>query len=181
MKKLLTVAGLVVAVAVGRAEEPKMPAPVKEHDWLKQLAGEWTVEAEAVMEPGKPPVKATGTESAKTLGGFWLVGELKSEFMGVPVNGVMTVGYDAAKKKYVGTWVCSAEGHLWHYEGTVDSAGKVLTLNTEGPDMTKPGRMAKMKDVVEVKSPDHLVLTSSYQGEDGKWVQFMTMTKKRKK
>jgi hypothetical protein len=181
MKNLLAVAGLVVAVAVGRAEEQKPPAPQKEHEWLKQLAGEWEVEAEMVMEPGKPPVKCTGTESARTLGGFWLVGEMKSDFMGIPVNGVMTVGYDPAKKKYVGTWVCSMDGHLWHYEGEVDSQRKVLTLNTEGPDMTRPGKTAKMRDVLEVKDRNHVVLTSSYQGEDGKWVQFMTMQKKRKK
>ncbi len=182
MKKLLLVVGLVAAVAVGRAgDPPKLPAPLKEHDWLKQLAGEWEVEAEAVMEPGKPPVRSTGTESARTLGGFWLVGELKSSFMGAPVTGVMTVGYDPAKKKYVGTWVCSVDGYLWHYEGAVDPAGKVLTLNTEGPDMTRPGKTCKMRDVLEVKGPDHVVLTSHMQTEDGKWVQFMTMNKKRKK
>jgi hypothetical protein len=181
MKKLFAVAGLVVAVAVGRAEDPMMPAPQKEHQWLKQLAGEWETEAEMVMEPGKPPLKCTGTETVRTLGGFWLVGEMKSNVMGIPVTGVMTVGYDNAKKKYVGTWVCSMEGHLWKYEGEVDSAGKVLTLNTEGPDMTKPGKMCKMKDVLEVKGPDHVVLTSHMLTEDGKWVQFMTMTKKRKK
>ena len=141
MKKLFAVVGLVAAVAVGRADDtPKLPAPLKEHDWLKQLAGEWVTEAEMVMEPGKPPMKSTGTETARTLGGFWLVGEHKSRVMGIPVTGVMTVGYDPAKKKYVGTWVCSMDGHLWNYEGAVDSAGKVLTLNTEGPDMTKPGK-----------------------------------------
>jgi Protein of unknown function (DUF1579) len=182
MKKLVAVVGLVAAVAVGRADEPpKPPAPLKEHDWLKQLAGEWETEAEMVMEPGKPTVKFTGTETARTLGGFWLVGEHKISPMGTPVTGVMTVGYDAAKKKYVGTWVCSVDGHLWHYEGTVDSAGKVLTLNTEGPDMTNPGKTCKMRDVLEVKDPDHVVLTSQMQTADGKWVQFMTMNKKRKK
>jgi hypothetical protein len=182
MKKLLTVVGLVAAVAVGRADDPlKMPAPLKEHDWLKQLVGEWEVESEMVMEPGKPPVKCAGTETARTLGGFWLVGELKGDFLGTPVTGVMTVGYDPAKKKYVGTWVCSMEGNLWQYEGTVDSAGKVLTLNTEGPDMSKPGKTCKMRDVLEVKGPDLVVITSHMQTEDGKWVQFGTMNKKRKK
>ena len=28
--------------------------PQKEHHWLQRLIGEWTYEAEAVMEPGKP-------------------------------------------------------------------------------------------------------------------------------
>jgi hypothetical protein len=96
------------------------------------------------------------------------------------MSGIMTIGYDPQTKKYVGTWVCSADGHLWKYEGTLDATGKVLTLNTEGPDMSAPGKTAKMKDVIEIKDKDHRVLTSSMQTQDGKWVQFMTMNVRRK-
>jgi hypothetical protein len=71
--------------------------------------------------------------------------------------------------------VCSVDGHFWKYEGTLDAAGKVLTLNTEGPDMSAPGKLAKMKDVIEIKDKDHRTLTSSMQSPNGKWVQFMTM------
>jgi hypothetical protein len=177
MTTFVTVAVLTLAAG----DPPAMPTPTKEHAWLNQLAGEWVCEAEAVMEPGKPPIKCKGTESVRSLGGFWTVGELKSEMMGVPMTGVMTLGYDAKLKKYVGTWVCSADGHLWKYEGTLDAAGKVLTLDTEGPDMTDPTRTAKMKDVIELKGPDQKVLTSHVQGPDGKWVRFMTLTAKRKK
>ena len=34
--------------------------PQKEHQWLQQLVGEWTYEAEATMEPGQPPSKFEG-------------------------------------------------------------------------------------------------------------------------
>ena len=177
----LAVAALVLAGGVRAADPPTPPAPTKEHGWLKQLEGEWVTEAEMVMGPGQPSVKCKGTESVRSLGGFWTVGEMKSDFMGTPMTGIMTLGYDPKAGKYVGTWVCSADGHCWKYEGTVDAAGKVLTLNTEGPDMTAPGKLAKMKDVIEIKDKDHKVLTSLMQGEDGKWVTFMTMTSRRKK
>jgi hypothetical protein len=179
-----TVAGLVMAAvlaggAMARAQEaPKMPAPQKEHVWLKQLEGEWQTESEMVVEPGKPSVKCKGTETVRSLGGFWSIAETKADFMGIPVTGVMTIGYDAQKKKYVGTWVCSMADLLFNYEGSVD--GQVLTLETEGPHPVT-GKLVKMKDVIEVKDKDHKVLTSSLQGEDGKWVQFMTMTSRRKK
>ena len=179
-----TVAGLVVAavlvggVAARAQDASKMPAPQKEHVWLKQLEGEWVSESEAVMEPGKPPIKCKGTETVRTLGGFWSMAEMSNDFMGTSVIGVMTIGYDAQKKKYVGTWVCSMADWLCKYEGSVE--GNVLTLETEGPHPAT-GKLIKMKDVIEIKDKDHKVLTSLMQGEDGKWVTFMTMTSRRKK
>jgi hypothetical protein len=92
----------------------------------------------------------------------------------------MALGYDPLAEKYVGSWVCSVDNHFWRYEGTLDAAGKVLTLNTEGPDISAPGKLAKMKDVIEIKDKDHRTLTSFMQGADGKWTQFMTMHVRRK-
>jgi hypothetical protein len=176
----LALVTLVLAGGTYAADPPKMPAPSKEHEWLKQLEGEWVIETEALMGPGQPAVKSKGTEVVRSLGGFWSVGEIKTEFGGAPFTGIMTLGYDPHAKKYVGTWVCSAEGHFWKYEGTLDAAGKVLTLNTEGPDMSAPGKLAKMKDVIEIKDKDHRTLTSFMQGTDGKWTQFMSMNVRRK-
>jgi hypothetical protein len=175
------VVAVVAAVLAGRGaaqDVPKPPAPQKEHAWLKQLEGEWDSEAVMVMGPGAPPVTSKGTETVRTLGGFWSVAEMRGECMGVPMTGVMTVGYDAQKKKYVGTWVCSMCDQLWRYEGTV--AGPVLTLETEGPSPTDPGKVVRMRDVIEVKGKDTKVLTSSMLGDDGKWVTFLTATSKRK-
>jgi hypothetical protein len=182
--KRIVVAGVVAVVLAGGAagqDVPKPPAPQKEHAWLRQFAGEWEAESEMVVEPGKSPVKCKATETARVIGGFWVMGEFKGEFMGAPMTGVMTLGYDPAKKKYVGTWVCSMCDHLWTYEGTVDASGKVLTLETEGPNPAAPGKTAKMRDVIEWKDKDTRVMTSAMLGDDGKWHPFMTMTARRKK
>ena len=53
--------------------------PQKEYVWLQRLIGDWTYETEAVMEPGKPPIKTTGSETVRTLGGLWIVGEGQGE------------------------------------------------------------------------------------------------------
>jgi len=71
-------------------------------------------------------------------------------------------------------------GFLWKYVGSVDDAGKVLTLESEGPCPMKPGQMSKFKDVTEFKSDGHRVFTSSMQGEDGKWITIMTGSAHRK-
>jgi hypothetical protein len=178
MGVLAVMAVLVGGVGIRAEDTPKMPVPQKEHEWLKQLEGEWETEVTMFLAPGQPPVKNKGTESVRSIGAFWSVAEHKGEFMGAPFCGVMTVGYDAQKKKYVGTWVCSMCDLLWQYEGTVN--GQVLTLNTEGP-CCMSGKVVKMKDVIEIKDRDHKVMTSYMLGEDGKWVTVMTLHSTRKK
>jgi hypothetical protein len=185
MRKL-TIAGfigtLLAGVVVLNAQDtPEPAAPEKEHEWLKQLIGEWESESEMVMAPGQPPQKAKGTESVRAIGSLWIVADVKSDSpMGVPVTAVLTLGYNPQKKKYIGTWIDSMLNHLWVYEGTLDPTGKILTLDTEGPDMTSPGKTARYRDAIEIKSKDHKVLTSSALGEDGQWTTFMTISYRRK-
>jgi hypothetical protein len=187
MRKLpmcsLVIALLLVATVL-RAEEPskmpQMPSPVKEHEWLKQFVGEWDSEVEITMEPGKPPQKGKGSERSRMLGGFWLVAEGKGEMEGMPaMTSRLTLGYDPEKGKYVGTWVDSMNSYLWVYEGTVDATGKILTLETEGPCPMKPG-LVRFKEVIEFKSADHRVFTSSMQEDDRKWVQMVSAQYRRK-
>jgi len=183
--KFIVAAGALAALVAGAAaraaqDPPKSPVPTKEHEWLKQIVGEWDSEGEITMDPAKPPIKNKGSESGKMIGGFWALIEHKAEFMGTPFNGVLTLGYDPEKKKYVGTWVDSTSGHLWTYTGSVDAAGKMLTLDSEGPTNEGPGKTAKYRETIEIKDKDHKVFTSSVE-KDGKWVTPLTVKYQRKK
>lgn len=177
----IATAFLAATVLLQAQEPPKPAAPEKEHEWLAQLVGEWDTDAEANLGPGIPPVKCTGTASDRMVGGLWMVTEQTMAVSDPPMTGVMTIGYDPAKKKFIGTWIDSMTAHLWKYEGTLDAAGKVLTLEAEGPNPLVPGKLSKYRDAIEIKSKDHKVLTSSMQGDDGKWTTFMTMNYRRKK
>jgi hypothetical protein len=183
--------------------------PQKEHDWLQKLVGEWTYESDEPTKPGQPPAKCTGTESVRSLGGFWVLAEGQG---GMPGGGaatmVLTLGYDPQKKRYVGTWIGSMMSHLWVYEGAVDVTGNTLTLHAEGPNMAVEGKTAKplagrrgasgaeallpcdwqhgqsrvtgeYKEVIEFKSDNHRVFTSHVLGEDGKWQTMMTVNFRR--
>src|SRR5258705_7803884 len=148
---------LLVTFAFARAaDDMKMPMPQKEHEWLKQLAGEWDLEI-SVQEPGKDVMKMKGTESVKLLGGFWSVSESKGTMMDMPFIGMMTLGYDAKEKKYVATWVDSMSDYLWKYQGSVDASGKVLSLEAMGPCPMQGGKMTKFTEVIQIKDKDHRV------------------------
>jgi hypothetical protein len=162
-------------------EQPEFPGPEKEHQWLKKFVGEWTTTSKASMGPEQPPMECSGTIESRMIGEFWVVNEMQSMPQGVPMRGVQTIGYDPARKKYVGTWVDSMMNHLWLYEGTVDEAGNKLTLEAEGPNFLADGRVTKFRDAYEFKTPDHIVITASMLGEDGKWITFMTGDSKRTK
>jgi hypothetical protein len=156
--------------------------PQKEHQWLQKLVGDWTSDSEMLMGPDKPAESGTGSESVRSLGGLWVLCEGRGEMPGGEMaTMLMTLGYDARTKRYVGTWVGSMMTHMWVYDGWLDATGKVLTLESEGPDFAVEGKMAKYRDVIEWKSDDHRVLTSHALGDDGEWHQFMTANYRRKK
>jgi hypothetical protein len=157
--------------------------PQKEHQWLQKLVGEWTSEATMTTEPGKPAETCRGTESVRSLGGLWILAEGHGEMPGGgAATMLLTLGYDPQRQRFLGTWVGSMMTHLWIYDGFMDAAERVLTLEAEGPDMSSPEpKTAKYRDVITLESSDHRVLTSHMLGDDGQWHAFMTAHYRRRK
>ena len=148
--------------------------PQSEHRWLEKLVGNWTYENEAVMATGEAPIKSTGTEVVRSLGGLWTIGEGQGA---VPDGGIhksiMTLGYDPAKQRFVGIFIGSMMSHLWIYDGKLDAAGKLLTLDSAGPNFTGDG-LARYQDLIEFVDDNHRILGSQIQQADGTWNHFMT-------
>ena len=157
-----------------------LPGPVKEHELLQKFVGEWESEGEAFMAPGQPPTRLQGMESSRMVGGFWFVAQIKSVVPGFPYEQVFAMGYDPAKQEYIGTVIDSMTSHIWQLQGAFDATGKILTWETEGP-VPSPETPSKFREVIELKSPDHKVFTSSIRGADGSWNTMMTINIRRKK
>jgi hypothetical protein len=158
--------------------------PQREHEWLHRLVGEWTYETTAAnpAQAGQPAEKASGTEHVRSIGGLWVVAEGQGEMPGAgKATSIMTLGYDPAKRRFVGTWVGSMMANLWVYDGELDPSGNKLTLNSEGPSMSGDGTTAKYQDIIEFKSSDRRTLTGQAIGPDGRWVAFMTVEYTRRK
>lgn len=154
--------------------------PTAEHAWLQRLVGNWEAEMECILGPDQPPMTSKGTESVRSIGGLWTVGEGKGDTPdGTPMSSIMTLGYDPARKLFVGTFIASMMTHMWKYEGKLE--GDTLTLDTDGPVFDgSPGKMARYQDIISFKGADHRTLTSRILGDDGQWTQFMSADYRRK-
>ncbi len=87
--------------------------PQKKHLWLHQLIGEWVYESEVLMGPAQPPEIGAGAEVVRSLGGLWAIAEGQGEMPGCgAATTIMTLGYDAQKQRYIGTWIGSMMTYL---------------------------------------------------------------------
>jgi Protein of unknown function (DUF1579) len=146
----------------------------KQHQWLDRLIGEWTYESECSMGPDQPPLKSKGTEMVRSLGGVWIVAEGEGEMPdGNLGKTIMTLGFDPKKDRFVGTFICSVMTYLWPYNGSLNTEGKILTLDSEGPNFSN-GAISPYQDIIELVSNDHKILKSQILMDDGTWNHFMT-------
>jgi hypothetical protein len=173
---LAAVLSAAAAVAWAQAPPP-LPKPGPEHDLLKKDVGNWDATVEMMMPPG-PPSKGTETNVLGP-GGLWLISDFKSEMMGAPFQGHGVMGWDPAKKKYVGTWVDSMSTGISVTESTYDPAAKTATGMIEGPG--PDGKPMQMKAVTQYQDDDTRVFTMYMKGPDGKEAPSMRITYKRRK
>ena len=153
---------------LAKSVTPAFPKPQAEHDWLRQFAGDWLVEADCYMNTDGPPEESKGIERIRSLGGFWLLVEIEADMMGKPFHGVQTLGFDTEKKRFIGTWVDSLTSELWNYEGTLNREHTALTLNSEGV-CPQTGQLTKVRSVLEITDNNHKLYTSYILNKDGEW------------
>lgn len=150
-----------------------------EHRWLHRLVGNWMAEGEAQMGPDGPTEKWKIPERVDKVGDVWVQTRSEGDFPGCgPAATVMTLGYDPARKHFVGTFIGSMMTHMWVYEGDLEADGKTLTLRADGPAFgpdgtVVPGKMAKYRDVIAFQDDNNRTLTSFMQADDGSWNQIM--------
>jgi hypothetical protein len=159
---------------------PTRPEPRPEHRWLQKLVGEWTYETD--LGPEHQGAKATGTERGRSIGEFWVQLEGSGQMPGSsePMTSIMTIGFDVTKGRFTGTWIGSMMTEQWLYDGELDAAQDRLTLTSEGPNMSEPGKMALYRDVIAFQGDDRRTLTGSMQQPDGTWQPFMTVSYRRR-
>jgi len=142
--------------------------------WLKQFEGTWATISKSPDAGDASGEKAT--MKSRAVGKFWIVNEHRGKVGGMNFHAVQTIGYDSAKKQFIGTWIDSMMNHTWHYTGSLDETGKQLMLEAEGPDWTDLKKMRQYRDVYEFKSENEFAGLSQILNEKGEWETFLTST-----
>lgn len=166
----------VFALALGpAAQEEGMPTPTKEHQQILAGVGDWEGSITLFGIPGVEPTPVPAKEKITGIGGFWVISDFTSEFMGQPYHGSGHVGYDADKKKFIGTWVDGMSSYLSVMEGEYDESKKALVMRWKAPDMT--GQMASHRSE-STETGDSRTMTF-FMGE-GEGTKTMVIEMKRK-
>jgi hypothetical protein len=157
----------------------QMPQPLPEHTWLHKFVGEWEGEVEVPMGPGKEPMKMHGTESAKMLGGFWLVSQYRSESPQGVFQNLLTIGYDPESSQYMVSWVDSSSSTFWRTPGVINAAGDSITMDFEGPDPMGGGALRRFRETYHFPTADTRRFTSMVLDDEGEWQTCVSIKSRR--
>lgn len=168
-------------MSTGFAQEEMMMEPTEHHKLLAKAVGTWDADMTMWMAgPDGEATKTKGTETVEMFGEFWSVGQLKYDFMGMPVTGRSTIGYDPAKNKFVGTWIDTTSAFAAQMSGDYDKETKTFTYMGEmpGPD----GNTSPFKIIERHTDDDNKTFEMHMQspGSD-ELVKFMEIKYSRKK
>ncbi len=161
MKLLLCAIVIGLGTPLSVVHEPPQAEPEENQttagfEWLKQFEGDWATEN-------------NGTMNSRMIGKRWLISELSFQN---GVFSVQTLGYDAEKKQFIGTWVDATSSHIWRYTGSLDATGKKLVLEAKGPDLNDPTKMRLYRDIYEFKSENEIAATSQQLDDKKQWKTF---------
>lgn len=168
MNRLFAVLGILYAtLSPVAAQQPVTPG--KEHEFLKELVGEWDLEFDATMK-GK---------SVYTMvhNGLWLESKVEMDMPQGKFTGQGLDSYDPVKKKFVAIWVDSMSASPIVLEGDMDTKTKTITMFGKGPDPS--GKTVDYKMSTEYKDKNNhffKMWIGNLQGEP-----MMSATYKRKK
>lgn len=160
-------------------EDFKTPGDM--HKWMAKTNGSWEGEVTQWMDPNAPPTKSKATiTQSSALGGRYVISKYSGSMMGMPMEGISTLGYDNVKKLFVNTWVDNLGTGIVQMNGTYDEATKTLNLKGYQTDpMT--GKESDIREELTTIDNDSYTMIMYGAGMDGKEMKFMEGLFKRKK
>lgn len=157
-------------------EAMRLMMPGEAHKILGAMAGKWTgrMKVWSSAAPSQPPLESTEeSETRLMLGGRFAYEEAKGSLMGMAMQRVSILGYDNYKKVYTLVFYSSMDTATNTASGSLDAAGKVLTLRGE---FDEPAGKTPFKNVIRIESDDLHVFESYRIYPDGRELKLIEET-----
>lgn len=146
--------------------------PGKEHAFLAETEGEWTVTIES---PGGDMTGKCVYKMAHN--GVWLTSELDMKMPEGPFTGQGLDTFDPNKKKFVSVWVDSMSATPVILEGNRSADGKKITMTGKGP--APDGTSTDYKTETEYVSKDKHIFKMWMGTTSGDPMMVATYTRKK--
>lgn len=169
------------ATAMQKMIEYGTPGPM--HKMLEGWNGTWSGETTMWEYDGAPASKSTGTAvNTMIMGGKYQSSKHSGDMMGMPFEGMSIMGYDNATKQFTSTWIDTWSTGITTFTGSWDEASKSLTMSGTYPDILRPGKECKMREVFKlVDDNNHILEMYGPDPKTGKEFKMMEMKMSRKK
>lgn len=153
--------------------------PGDTHKMIAKSDGEWNADLTTWMPGNATPTKTTGScTNSMLLGGRYQQSKYSANMNGMPFEGISTLAYDNALKKFISTWIDNMGTGITILEGTWDNATK--SLNTKGKTMDPTtGKEVSMREVFKMID-DNTQMIEIYNTAGGKEYKSMEIKLTRK-
>ncbi|MGC4034880.1 MAG: DUF1579 domain-containing protein [Chitinophagaceae bacterium] len=150
------------------------------HKMLAKSDGDWDATMKMWMGPGAPATETTGScTNSMLLGGRYQQSKFAATMNGMAFEGVSTLAYDNALKKFISTWIDNMGTGITILEGKWDNATKSLTTKGKTVDPSS-GKEIAMREVFTITDDDHQTI-EIYNTSAGKEYKSMEIKLTRKK
>lgn len=188
MKTILTFLALICTVCLAErsmAQNAEMDAQMKawsaymtpgtEHKKMTTGVGDWKATTQMWMDPSQPAITMDAkVHSEMILGDRYIVAHYYGEMMGMPFEGISTMGFDNATKKYASTWVDNMSTGIMYMDGKWRDDINGIEFKGNGIDPAS-GKSIPMRQVFIFKDENTQVM-QMYEERKGKEVKTMEMT-----
>lgn len=129
-------------------------SPGEVHKYMAESVGEWTATMKMYMDPSQPPMETkTKIKEEMILGGRYLVGKYSGNMMGMPFEGISTMGYDNGINKFYSSWIDNMGTGMTLMEGYWKVPNKVIELYGVSQDPME-GKEIIMRQTLEFVDAD---------------------------
>ncbi len=149
--------------------------PGPEHKKMAAGAGDWRASTLMWMDPAQPPMTLDAkVNSEMILGDRYMVSHYYGEMSGMPFEGISTMGFDNASKKYVSSWIDNMSTGIMYMDGIWRDDINGIEFKGNGFDPAT-GKSIPMRQVFIFKDEKTQVM-QMYEVRKGKEMKTMEMT-----